>query len=356
MICNRFIQFLTLNLILCICTPSLGDIIHVPDDYETIQEAIENASDGDTVLVSPGTYPEGGRFNYEPELYIIGSSDPEQPTIIDLEGRDRNGFAVQYATGHIENFLIRDSEGAGIYFARNSGSVKNCIFKDLNSGIVGTDINDVVIENCVFDSCEWTVRIRMRGGPTIIRGSLFANCTIGIDIGLPQPAFIENNTFINTRIAIVTSTYGGLYRITNNIITGSRLAVSFLHEPEDGSIDEVVARHLNISYNCLWNNEVNYSADLGDRGGAFNPTPGTGMLYENPLFADPEEDDFHLQEDSPCINAGDPESDIDPDGTCADIGAFYFHLYPDISVEPEALEFTDLQIGTVDSSLVSIQN
>ncbi|MDP8239570.1 MAG: T9SS type A sorting domain-containing protein, partial [Candidatus Hatepunaea meridiana] len=41
---------------------------------------------------------------------------------------------------------------------------------------------------------------------------------------------------------------------------------------------------------------------------------------------------------------------------CADIGAFYFHLYPDISVEPEALEFTDLQIGTVDSSLVSIQN
>jgi hypothetical protein len=34
--------------------------------------------------------------------------------------------------------------------------------------------------------------------------------------------------------------------------------------------------------------------------------------------------DVSLQWGSPCIDAGDPDSPLDPDGTRADIGAFYF--------------------------------
>ena len=35
-----------------------GDIIYVPDDYKTIQKAIDNASDGDTIIVRDGIYKE----------------------------------------------------------------------------------------------------------------------------------------------------------------------------------------------------------------------------------------------------------------------------------------------------------
>ncbi len=35
--------------------------------------------------------------------------------------------------------------------------------------------------------------------------------------------------------------------------------------------------------------------------------------------------DPQLREDSPCIDAGDPDSPLDPDDTRADIGAFYYH-------------------------------
>jgi len=45
----------------------------------------------------------------------------------------------------------------------------------------------------------------------------------------------------------------------------------------------------------------------------------------NPLFVDPMNDDFNLQETSPCIDAGDPNSPLDPDNTVADMGALYFH-------------------------------
>jgi len=36
----------------------------------------------------------------------------------------------------------------------------------------------------------------------------------------------------------------------------------------------------------------------------FSPTPGTGEINENPMFVDPDNHDYHLQEGSPCIGTG----------------------------------------------------
>gem|GEM_PF-2373281 len=47
-------------------------------------------------------------------------------------------------------------------------------------------------------------------------------------------------------------------------------------------------------------------------------------LFLNPLFVSVDSADFNLLADSPCIDAGDPDSPLDPDGTRADIGAYYF--------------------------------
>jgi len=52
--------------------------------------------------------------------------------------------------------------------------------------------------------------------------------------------------------------------------------------------------------------------------------PGTGNIDADPIFVGPEKEDFHLRWHSPCVDAGDP-SLTDPDGTCSDIGAFYFN-------------------------------
>lgn len=53
--------------------------------------------------------------------------------------------------------------------------------------------------------------------------------------------------------------------------------------------------------------------------------PGTGNLDEDPLFIGPEKEDYQIRWHSPCIDAGDPNSPLDPDGTRSDMGVFYFN-------------------------------
>lgn len=76
--------------------------------------------------------------------------------------------------------------------------------------------------------------------------------------------------------------------------------------------------------NCIfWYNTMGtvYSATYSDIQGGW---PGVGNINADPMFVDPGGDDFHLQAGSPCIDAGDPASPPDPDGTRADMGAYYF--------------------------------
>jgi hypothetical protein len=52
--------------------------------------------------------------------------------------------------------------------------------------------------------------------------------------------------------------------------------------------------------------------------------PGTGNINDTPMFVNASENNYHLTSVSPCIDAGDPSSPLDPDGTRADMGAYYF--------------------------------
>lgn len=61
---------------------------------------------------------------------------------------------------------------------------------------------------------------------------------------------------------------------------------------------------------------------------------GIGNITQDPLFVDIVHNDFQLQEHSPCIDAGDPVSPLDPDGTRADMGALYYHQSSGIHTNP----------------------
>ncbi|MBT3168237.1 MAG: T9SS type A sorting domain-containing protein [Candidatus Cloacimonetes bacterium] len=87
---------------------------------------------------------------------------------------------------------------------------------------------------------------------------------------------------------------------------------------------------VDVAYNDVWNNiAANYWEEyyIGSNlySQPFLPQPGTGEISEDPLFVDPLNGDYHLQVNSPCIDAGNSNSPLDPDGTIADMGAYYYH-------------------------------
>lgn len=70
---------------------------------------------------------------------------------------------------------------------------------------------------------------------------------------------------------------------------------------------------------------LDYSDIYGNLAGDYHGTnPGLNDISADPLFVGGEPFSFELTADSPCIDAGDPNSPLDPDGTIADMGAFYF--------------------------------
>jgi hypothetical protein len=55
-----------------------------------------------------------------------------------------------------------------------------------------------------------------------------------------------------------------------------------------------------------------------------NCQPGQGSIEGDPLFVGGDPFDVHLTAASPCIDAGDPLSPPDPDGTRTDMGCYYY--------------------------------
>ena len=164
---------------------SLGDVITVDDDgpadYDTIQEAIYSASDGDEIVVSPGTYHEMLDFQGR-SLTLRGSSGPEG-TIVDGTGFGYFGLeCVQSASARIEALTFMNAGMGGIWVA----------------------LSDATIENCVFESCDGPGVLVVECAPSI------RNCTFndnhaasgaGITVGSGGNPTVENCVFTNNSVS-----------------------------------------------------------------------------------------------------------------------------------------------------------
>jgi hypothetical protein len=63
-----------------------ADVLNVPGDYPTIDDAISAAVNGDTIRVGPGTYPEGPLVFLGKSIVLESSDGPELTVITCASG------------------------------------------------------------------------------------------------------------------------------------------------------------------------------------------------------------------------------------------------------------------------------
>jgi len=340
--------------------------------YLVISDVIVDV--GDSLIIEPGAvilFDGTYLFLVAGYLYAVGTEE-DSIVFASREGAEPwGGIALQW----IELFAILKYcyitgscfGGIGIGMGEEA-IIENCLIKGNYSmyGMGGIGVNyscSPVIRNC--DIIDNTTDF---GGGGIGCGAIddphpiFENCRIegnsstnsagGVKCDVEAyPEFINcviNNNGPNGGIVCLDESHP---TFTNCTITGNwgygagGDGINISEDSYPTVTNTIVAGNSDagIEFNGSLNTLVSYGDIYGNRvditGSAIPPFLGEIVIvnangdscdiYSN-IFLDPlyysvtGDSAFYLTEDSPCIDAGDPESPLDPDGTIADIGAFYY--------------------------------
>lgn len=323
---------------ICLMISLQATILPVPGSYPTIQEAINAAIDGDTILVDQGTYFENlnfrgkgiilaSQFIFTDDLTDIANTvidgsqpvDPDSASCIIIAKSDLTastdtlaaviGFTITNGTGtvwedeHGPGSFYR--EGGGILIQYDSPRIRfnRFISNDASNdqGIVsagGGGIRcgdgDPEISNNIFlgNTAKYGGGLVLNYSGAVIRNNLFTGNSGGQDYGggglwivgndgLSRPRIVVNNTIINNS----STTQGGGLLLWSTVIS--------------------------IRNNIIWGNTASQGPQLHKKGGAtvtveycdvMGGYTGMGNIDMDPAFNDTA---YIPQLLSPCVDAGD---------------------------------------------------
>jgi hypothetical protein len=283
--------------------------------FDAIQETINNAVSGETVIVLPGVYiGDGNRdIDFLSKEITVRSTNPKDShmvasTVIDCQGTQ----AEQH-----QGFLFNGSESAKSVLA---GLTITNAYANNGGGIVCSSNSRPTITNCILRNNKAITR----GGGFYNTGSpLFSNCIFSGNMA-------ENG--------------GALYNVSNARIVNCTFTRN--STTTGGGIQNLGGK-LTLTNCILWNNtpaEIRVggtvSVTYSNIQGGFT---GEGNIDADPLFADADDGDYHLKSQagrydsitqiwvvdevtSPCVDAGDPNmlvgDEPEPNGARVNMGAY----------------------------------
>ncbi|MHC4883266.1 MAG: choice-of-anchor Q domain-containing protein, partial [Planctomycetota bacterium] len=308
---------------------------YVPEEFPTIQAAVNAAAEGDHLIIAPGTYHENV---YIAKDITLRSPDPNDwdtvsQTIISGKGsKPVITFAGTERTARLAGLTLTGGAGdvgGGIQGNGTAASVEKCIISGNTAADSGGGIHAVRgrIADCIIE------------GNTAERGGGIADCNdlVNCIVSANQAAeggglYQADGPIIHCTIADNTADKGaGLSRCTGPI----QNSIIFANTPDQ------LYRSSQPSYSCIQSDPR-----------------GTGNLDTDPEFIDPASGDYRLRPGSFCIDAAGSNTappvktdivgfprpfDGNNDGTVIpDMGAYEMPLYdqPVIGLTQNQFVFT----------------
>ncbi|HIB04379.1 MAG TPA: T9SS type A sorting domain-containing protein, partial [Candidatus Marinimicrobia bacterium] len=301
----------------------LGDVLLVPTDYATIQEAIIASEDRDTILVAPGTYQEN--INYSGKNIVIGSYYLTysvdyfiEQTIID---GNQNGTVVTFenredSTAVLTGFTIMGGSadfGGGIRIDSARCTLRNLVITGNTANNYGGGILSWE-SNPSFENLTITSNMAGNSG-----GGGIYSYSSGISL--------EN---VNISDNATSGPGGGIYynqsnsSLTHVTISGNSAAGE---NGFGGAIYHTTFSNTTLLNSIFWNNspqEIYFDGNpefvAGSTTAAFCDIQGgqesivtndngtvtweEGNINADPLFCAPDSGDFSLAASSPCVGTG----------------------------------------------------
>ena len=306
-------------------------VLHVPGDFPHIQTAINAGTNGDVILVSPGVYIEN--INFKGKALTLTSTNPADPSVVRATVIRASGqsSAVSFATGETTNSVITGFTITGGYGSVNSAFGTSIYWGGgiYCSGASPTIVGNVITGNSVPNGSSniagyGAAMACIESDAVITRNVLIGNAGYaggGILTYLGNPRIASNLICSNTVVvgggAVLLS---GGELINNNIFANAAQLAGNVYATSDTSGQAIVSGNIifaaggdvgvylasqdtitQFTFNDVWNNTN------GDYNAGSSRTGISGNISQDPLLVNVTSNDYHLQDTSPCINAGDNE-------------------------------------------------
>ncbi len=258
------------------------DVRRVPEEYYSINQAIQSSDLGDIIVVSPGIYEEN--ITIDKDITLRGAN----PLSTIIKGKGSQKVIRVLSSCTIERFKIMsyNFNESAIYVESGDAEIRhNIITANLTGIYIYGNSNALIKNNIIWDNNDIGIRVAGTSNVKIINNTIHKNKHGGIYVNPPAVAFILNNIISFNGVNI--NDFGGIKSLVKSTY---------------------------IDYNNWYKNEPQ------DKEGG---TIGQGNIGYDPKFVDPDNGDFHLTKFSKAINRGDP-SEIynDVDGTRNDMGCY----------------------------------
>jgi hypothetical protein len=325
-------KFAVLLIILLITAFSVAEEIRVPGDFSTVQAAIDASSDCDVIIIQPGIYDENIQINGQ--AITIRSTDPDDPAVVAntiIAGNNRNSVVTFSGTENedtvLEGITIKNGRsncGGGINGNETLATIRNCIIENNKAVKYGGGIYkfDGLIEKCI---------IRRNYCDDNPGGNYYSGYAYGAGISSSKATIrncliYRNHASASGQSHLITGPLGGFCAIGNAVSDGGGLYNC------SGTIENCLiysnscSASISSHYGYCWGFAHEGSSGMSECTGIIRnciidefsglSTPEYSCINKDPGFVDPDNYDFHLRSDSPCIDAGGRADDVMEDFDC----------------------------------------
>ncbi|MHC4366194.1 MAG: PKD domain-containing protein [Planctomycetota bacterium] len=351
-----------LALILALGTSVRAATRLVPGQYGTIQSAISDCDDGDIVIVDPGTYFESIDFNGK--NIVVRSTDPNNPetvaatviaaptsaslgraegsvvTFTNAEGPQAvlSGFTITGGYGTLDTTTPNETQifwGGGIYCKSASPTIRRNVITGnagpsetagetpeqfiagYGGGIACSESNAIITNNIIKANSAYAgAGIMVFPGDAEISGNIICDNSAFVGGGLVLfGGRLINNTIVGNDASLggYQGQAGNVYAVFDPDFGKTSISNNIICSAESGGgVFFEGTEDVPMAFNNVWGNSPsNYMMYDPETYEMIHDGPGdktgiNGNISADPLLVSQQTGDYHLQPDSPCINAGDP--------------------------------------------------